>query len=72
METMGKEYATPIDLAQLCPAPARDPSMSLVLPLDLPLGFALELDLDPDRGCIDSAGRSWRGLTFAEAQFGRA
>jgi len=46
--------------------------MPLVLHLDLPLGFALELDLDPDRGRIDSAWWSWKGLTFAEAQIGRA
>jgi hypothetical protein len=30
------------------------PYMPLVLHLDLPLGFALELDLDPDRGRIAS------------------
>jgi len=44
--------------------------LTLVIHLDLPLGFALELDLDPDRGRIDSARWSCKGLTFAEARIG--
>lgn len=40
--------------------------------IELLFGFALEVDMDLDRGRIDSAWWSWRGLTLAEVPIGLA